>query len=67
MAIFFSGNEISNGFKYPEEYISVILKNKIAEDIEPWTLICEFEKTAKFWLLTLKEQYLDRKIIFLRN
>ena len=44
MAIFFSGNEISNGFKYPEEYISVILKNKIAEDIEPWTLICEFEK-----------------------
>ena len=61
--LFFSGDEIPNGFKYPEEYISIMLKCNFVEDIEPWTLICEFEISAKFWLLTLKKQYPDRKLI----
>ena len=46
--IVFLGNENSNGFKYPEEYTPIILKNKIVEDIEPWALICEFEKLLNF-------------------
>ena len=42
--LFFQGMK----FQMDLNILKNILKNKIVEYIEPWTLICEFEKLLNF-------------------
>ena len=58
----YAGDEVPDGFEYPESYIEIMSRDFIL-DIEPWFFICEFKNSALFWMSEIKQLYPTRKLI----
>jgi hypothetical protein len=58
----FSPESLPEGFVFPPSFLAFVAKEPIPY-LEPWWFLCEFQKSADFWLAETHRQYPDRKLI----
>ena len=58
----YSSDELPEGFQFPPTFLEIINQEAIL-DLDPWWFLCEFEKSAKYWLYEMKNQYPTRQLI----
>lgn len=58
----FAEQDLSEGFRFPQSFITVISEEPII-DLEPWWFFCEFRELADQWLKEVKKQYPHRELV----
>lgn len=58
----FDDKLLPQNFSFPQSYIDFVSQEDMPY-LEPWSFLCKYEKSAKFWIDEIAKQYPSRKLV----